>query len=69
MVYLTLCEIFQVRREEDMEKYKCNVCGYIYNPSKGDPSQGVAPGTNFENLSVDWNCPVCGVSKEEFEVF
>ncbi|TVM00972.1 MAG: rubredoxin [Candidatus Brocadia sp. WS118] len=52
-----------------MEKYKCNICGYIYNPAKGDPSHGVDPGTSFKNLSDDWSCPVCGVSKEEFEVF
>ncbi|KKO19865.1 MAG: rubredoxin [Candidatus Brocadia sp.] len=52
-----------------MEKYKCNICGYIYNPAKGDPTHGVDPGTSFQHLSDDWTCPVCGVPKEQFEVF
>jgi flavin reductase (DIM6/NTAB) family NADH-FMN oxidoreductase RutF/rubredoxin len=50
-----------------MAKYKCSVCGYIYDPEKGDPDSGVAPGTPFEDLPGDWTCPVCGASKSEFE--
>ena len=50
-----------------MAKYKCSVCGYIYDPEKGDPDSGVAPGTPFEDLPGDWSCPVCGASKSEFE--
>jgi len=50
-----------------MKKYKCTVCGYIYNPEEGDPSSGVAPGTPFEDLPEDWVCPACGVDKEAFE--
>jgi flavin reductase (DIM6/NTAB) family NADH-FMN oxidoreductase RutF/rubredoxin len=50
-----------------MAKYKCKVCGYIYDPEKGDPDGGVAPGTPFEKLPEDWVCPVCGASKSEFE--
>lgn len=49
-----------------MEKYVCNVCGYVYDPAVGDPEGGVAPGTPFEKLPEDWTCPVCGVGKEEF---
>lgn len=48
-------------------KYKCSVCGYIYNPEEGDPEADIAPGTPFEELPVDWHCPVCGASKDEFE--
>ncbi|MEZ0328721.1 MAG: rubredoxin [Dissulfuribacterales bacterium] len=48
-------------------KYRCNVCGYIYDPATGDSSQGIAPGTLFEALPANWKCPVCGASKEEFE--
>lgn len=47
-------------------KYICNVCGYIYDPEKGDPDNGAAPGTAFEDLPDDWVCPVCGASKDEF---
>ena len=50
-----------------MAKYKCTVCGYIYDPKLGDPDSGVAPGTPFEKLPTDWVCPVCGASKDEFE--
>lgn len=50
-----------------MDKYKCKVCGYIYDPAKGDPDNGQAPGTKFENLPDDWVCPLCGAPKSEFE--
>jgi rubredoxin len=50
-----------------MAKYECSVCGYIYDPEKGDPESGVNPGTPFENLSDDWVCPICGAGKDEFE--
>jgi rubredoxin len=49
-----------------MQKYVCNVCGYIYDPSVGDPEAGIAPGTSFEQLPDDWVCPVCDVPKSDF---
>ena len=49
-----------------MQKFVCNVCGYIYDPEKGDPDNGVKPGTPFADLPADWVCPECGVGKEEF---
>jgi flavin reductase (DIM6/NTAB) family NADH-FMN oxidoreductase RutF/rubredoxin len=55
------------KESEKMAKYKCSVCGYIYDPEKGDPESGVNPGTPFENLSDDWVCPICGAGKDEFE--
>mgnify|MGYP001112392442 CR=1 FL=1 len=48
-------------------KYKCTVCGYIYDPEKGDPDGGIKPGTPFEEIPDDWVCPVCGAAKSEFE--
>ena len=50
-----------------MEKYVCKVCGYVYDPEKGDPDNGIEPGTSFEKLPDNWVCPVCGAGKEEFE--
>ncbi|MCJ7664989.1 MAG: rubredoxin [Desulfobacterales bacterium] len=50
-----------------MKKYKCSVCGYIYDPAKGDSDGGIAPGTPFEKLPDDWTCPVCGATKDKFE--
>lgn len=49
-----------------MKKYVCNLCGYVYDPAEGDPENGVAPGTPFENLPDEWVCPMCGASKDEF---
>ena len=50
-----------------MEKWKCSICGYEYDPAAGDPENGVDPGTKFEDLPDDWVCPVCAVGKESFE--
>lgn len=50
-----------------MDKYKCLVCGYIYDPSKGDPDNGIAAGTSFEQLPETWVCPECGAPKDQFE--
>jgi rubredoxin len=60
---VNLCE----EEVERMEKYECSVCGYIYDPELGDPDNGVDPGTRFEDLPDDWECPVCGAAKDEFE--
>jgi rubredoxin len=49
------------------QKYQCTICGYIYDPEKGDPDSGVKPGTAFEDLPDAWTCPQCGASKEDFE--
>jgi flavin reductase (DIM6/NTAB) family NADH-FMN oxidoreductase RutF/rubredoxin len=50
-----------------MSKYKCQVCGYIYNPDLGDPDGHVKPGTPWEKLPDDWVCPVCGATKDKFD--
>jgi len=48
-------------------KYVCSVCGYIYDPANGDPENGIAPGTTFDDLPDSWTCPVCGADKSKFE--
>lgn len=50
-----------------MKKYICNVCGWVYDSAVGDPDSGIAPGTQFEDIPDDWTCPLCGVTKEDFE--
>ena len=50
-----------------MDRYVCSICGYVYDPEQGDPDNGVAPGTKWEDVPDDWECPVCGASKEDFE--
>ncbi len=50
-----------------MEKYRCIVCGYIYDPAVGDVDHGFPAGTAFQALPADWTCPECGVGKDQFE--
>jgi rubredoxin len=50
-----------------MAKYECTVCGYIYDPAKGDPDGKIKPGTPFDAIPDDWTCPVCGVGKDQFK--
>ena len=50
-----------------MDKYVCTICGYEYDPAKGDPDNGVAPETAFEALPDGWVCPLCGAGKGDFE--
>lgn len=54
------------RQEAKMEKWICDVCGYVYDPSEGDPDNGIEPGTAFEDVPDDWLCPECGAPKDEF---
>ena len=58
-LYQSLSEV------SDMKKYQC-VCGYVYDPEIGDPDNGIAPGTAFEDLPEDWTCPICGAGKALF---
>ena len=49
-----------------MDKYVCNICGYVYDPEVGDEDNGIQPGTSFDALPDDWQCPVCGAEKDDF---
>lgn len=51
-----------------MKAWQCIVCGHIYDESKGDPEHGIAPGTRWEDVPDDWECPDCGVAKADFEM-
>ena len=57
---------FKNHLRKTMKKYVCDPCGYVYDPELGDPDNGIAPGTAFEDLPEDWVCPICGVGKEDF---
>lgn len=54
-----------LKGEVSMTKYECP-CGYVYDPAEGDPENGVAPGTAWEDVPEDWVCPVCGLGKDAF---
>jgi rubredoxin len=49
-----------------MQRYVCDVCGYVYDPAEGDVEHGVRPGTPFDEIPDDWVCPLCGMGKEVF---
>jgi flavin reductase (DIM6/NTAB) family NADH-FMN oxidoreductase RutF/rubredoxin len=52
-----------------ISKYQCQVCGHIYDPAEGDPSSNIKPNTSFKDLPDDWHCPICGASKDNFEIY
>jgi rubredoxin len=52
-----------------VQKWICQSCGFIYDPSEGDPDGGIPPGTAFDDIPSDWFCPVCGARKADFEPF
>jgi rubredoxin len=51
-----------------MKTYMCVICGYIYKEAEGDPDSGIAPGTLWEDVPMNWQCPECGAGKEDFEM-
>ena len=51
-----------------MQKWRCLLCSYVYDPAVGDPDSGVEPGTPFQSIPDDWVCPLCGAAKDEFEM-
>lgn len=51
-----------------MKKWKCIVCGFVYDQEKGIPGDGIAAGTAWDDVPADWSCPDCGAGKEDFEM-
>ncbi len=51
-----------------MKKWQCIVCGWIYDEAAGSPEDGLEPGTTWDEIPDDWECPDCGVGKDEFEM-
>lgn len=51
-----------------MAAYVCALCGYEYDPRNGEPENGIVEGTDFEDLPADYTCPLCGASKDDFEL-
>lgn len=54
---------------QDWKQYICRACGLIYDEEAGDPDSGLAPGTRFEAIPDDWVCPLCGVTKADFDPY
>jgi rubredoxin len=51
-----------------MQKYVCDLCGYVYDPAEGDAENNIPAGTAFADLPADWTCPLCGAGKDDFSV-
>ncbi len=66
---MTALTYIEERKGQGMKtlKYECTICGYIYDPERGDLGGNIKPGTPFEELPEDWVCPVCGADKDQFE--
>lgn len=56
------------QKESTMKKYVCTLCDWVYDPAVGDPDGGIPAGTAFENIPDDWACPLCGATKDDFEL-
>ncbi len=65
--YEKVVDRIEQARYKHLAKWRCLVCNYIYDPEKGDPENGIPPGTSFEELPENWLCPICGAPKTEFE--
>lgn len=51
-----------------MKKYMCLLCGYIYDEALGDPDSGIAAGTRWEDIPLNWRCPDCDAIKADFDM-
>ena len=51
-----------------MKSYMCVICGFVYEEENGHPESGIAPGTRWEDVPINWVCPDCGAGREEFEM-
>ena len=55
--------------ETAYRKYECVICGFIYDEAEGLPEDGIPPGTRWEELPAEWECPDCGISKADFDLY
>ena len=54
------------KETDPMQKYVCEICGYVYDPEVGDPDSDIPAGTSFDDLPDDYACPICGAPKDNF---
>lgn len=53
---------------EEFKTWMCLICGWVYDEAEGLPEEGIAPGTRWEDVPMNWTCPECGARKEDFEM-
>lgn len=60
--------LFFTRLKMEYKSWMCLICGWIYDEEAGLPEEGIAPGTRWEDVPINWTCPECGARKEDFEM-
>ena len=65
---MTTTKPLQTEITNEMKKYMCLICGFIYDEEKGWPEDGIPPGTTWEDVPLTWACPECGATKDDFEM-
>jgi rubredoxin len=68
LIVVTESKTKVTKNETTVRTWMCLICGWIYNETVGDPEHGIAPGTPWESVSMNWTCPECGARKEDFEM-
>ena len=58
----------QVEHKTDHRTWMCLICGWVYDEAAGLPEEGIAPGTRWEDVPINWTCPECGARKDDFEM-
>ena len=61
-----ICKTTLTLNKTTMQKYVCDMCGWEYDPAVGYPEAGIAPGTPWEDVPDSFECPICGVTKDQF---
>ena len=56
------------KMDSGFKTWMCLICGWVYDEEKGAPEDGLAPGTRWEDVPMNWTCPECGARKEDFEL-
>jgi rubredoxin len=54
--------------ENEFKTWMCLICGWVYDEAAGAPEEGIAPGTRWADVPINWTCPECGARKEDFEL-
>jgi len=54
--------------DNNYKVWMCVICGWVYEEEKGNPEEGLAPGTRWQDIPEFWVCPDCGAGKEDFEM-
>lgn len=60
--------IFMAENQVVFRTWMCLICGFVYDEEKGLPDEGIAPGTRWDDIPINWTCPECGARKEDFEM-